>query len=132
MTRLSLAIAVAVTVAAGAPARASELPRRMGMFSPAGGALAMLDSKIAVSVHGPIVEAIVTQTYRNDSEGAVEATYIFPLPDDAAVSAMAIDYGTRKIHAAIVARAEAQRRYEEAVTAGLGAGLLDQERPDVF
>jgi len=29
-------------------------------------------------------------------------------------------------------RKDALRRYEEAVSAGLGAGLLDQERPDVF
>src|SRR5882724_644976 len=125
-------LALVVTVALGASARASDLPRRMGMFTPAGGALAMLDSRVAVSVHGAIVEVVVTQEYKNDSDHVIEATYIFPLPEDAAVSAMAIDYGSRKIHAAIALRKDAQRRYEEAVTAGLGAGLLDQERPDVF
>jgi Ca-activated chloride channel family protein len=129
---LRAALVVAVTIAFAAPARASEGLHRMGMFTPAGAQLAMLDSKVSVHVHGAIVEAVVTQTYRNDTDRAVEATYIFPLPDDAAVSAMAIDYGTRKVHASIVERKEAQKRYEEAVAAGLGAGLLDQERPDVF
>jgi Ca-activated chloride channel family protein len=115
-----------------AHAGAASLPSRMGMYQQSGGSLAMLDSKVAIVVHGPIVEATIAQTFRNDSDRVVEATYIFPLPPDAAVSAMAIDYGNRKVHASIVKREDAQHRYEDAVAAGLGAGLLDQERPDVF
>jgi len=92
----------------------------------------MLDSTIEVAVRGAIVETTVTQTYKNDSDHATEATYIFPLPVDAAVTAMAIDVGTRKIHAAIERRDQAQQRYEDAIAAGVGAGLLEQERPDVF
>jgi Ca-activated chloride channel family protein len=126
------AYALAVLVALIAPAAAASLPSRMGMYAPQGTQLAMLDSKVVVSVHGPIAEATIAQTFRNDSDRAVEATYIFPLPPDAAVTAMEIDYGNRKIHASIVKREDAQRRYEDAVAAGLGAGLLDQERPDVF
>jgi Ca-activated chloride channel family protein len=114
-------------------ARAGSLPRLPGMYTTqAATPLPMLDSKMAVTVRGPIVETTVTQTFKNDSDNATEATYIFPLPADAAVSAMAIDLGTRKIHAAIEARDKAQARYEEAVAHGLGAGMLEQERPDVF
>ena len=114
-------------------AHAGSLPRAPGLYVAATQApLPMLDSKIAVTVRGPIVETTVTQTFRNDTDDATEATYIFPLPADAAVSAMAIDLGTRKIHAAIEARDKAQARYEEAVAHGLGAGMLEQERPDVF
>jgi len=114
-------------------AHAGSLPRAPGMYTAQTQApLPMLDSKIAVTVRGPIVETMVTQTFKNDSDAATEATYIFPLPADAAVSAMAIDLGTRKIHAAIEARDKAQARYEEAVAQGLGAGMLEQERPDVF
>jgi len=130
MVRPALALAVLVSLAA--PARATELPRRMGMFTPAGAPLAVVESKVAIQVHGAIIETVVTQTFSNASDRPVEATYIFPLPDDAAVSAMAIDYGTRKVHAAIALRKDAQRRYEDAVAAGVGAALLDQERPDIF
>ena len=125
------AIVLAVVAFAGS-AHGSELPRSMGMYTAHGTSLAMLDSKVEVHVRGPIVEAVVVQTFRNDTELATEATYIFPLPVDAAVSAMAIKTGTRTIHAAIEKREQAQDRYEHAVAAGLGAGLLDQERPDVF
>ena len=114
-------------------ANAGSLPRMPGMYTAqAQTPLPLLDSKLEVTVRGPIVETTVTQTFKNDSDAATEATYIFPLPADAAVSAMAIDLGTRKIHAAIEARDKAQARYEEAVAHGLGAGMLEQERPDVF
>ena len=129
MVRAALALLI---VALATPASAGELPHRCGMYSQASAALPMIGSSIDVHVRGPIAEAIVTQTFRNDTDRATEATYVFPLPEDAAVSAMAIEVGTRTIHAAIARREDAQRRYEDAISAGLGAGLLDQERPDVF
>src|SRR5205085_1359069 len=66
------------------------------------------------------------------TDRAIEATYIFPLPPDAAVSAMSITAGTKTIKAKIASRGEAQQRYEDAVRAGVVAGVLDQERPDIF
>ncbi|HMG23547.1 MAG TPA: VIT domain-containing protein, partial [Kofleriaceae bacterium] len=105
----------------------------MGLY-PAGNApaLAMLDSRIEVTVRGPLVETVVVQRFRNPTAHATEATYIFPLPADAAVSAMAIQVGTRAIRAAIEPRDAAQRRYEAAIAAGVAGALLEQERPDVF
>jgi Ca-activated chloride channel family protein len=126
-----LAVMVVALLAASASA-ASDLPRRIGMYPQQGAALAMLDSDVVVRVRGPIIEATVTQTFRNDTDRVTEATYIFPLPADAAVSAMEITTASRTIRAAIEPREQAVQRYEAAVTAGIGAGLLEQERPDVF
>ena len=102
------------------------------MYPKQGAPLAMLDSKIAIHVRGPIAEAVITQTFRNDTDRVTEATYIFPLPPDAAVSAMEIETGSKTIRASIETRQQAQERYERAVAAGVGAGMLEQERPDVF
>ncbi len=122
-----------------AHAASSPLPAHAGMYGPApagggatGMALPMLDSRLEVTVHGAIAEVVIHQTFHNDADHVTEATYIFPLPEDAAVSALAITCGARTIHAAIAPRAEAQKRYEDAVTAGVGAALLEEERPDVF
>jgi Ca-activated chloride channel family protein len=126
-------IAVVVAVLGTAPAIAGELPRQIGMYPSAGGpALAMLESRIEITMRGPIAEAVVTQRFQNRSDRATEATYVFPLPHDAAVTAMAIKNGSRTIRAAIEKRDDAQRRYEDAVRAGVDAALLDQERADVF
>jgi Ca-activated chloride channel family protein len=117
----------------GQAAQAFENARPMGLYAANGGpSLAMQDSRIDVTVRGPIVETVVVQRFRNTSGRPTEATYIFPLPADAAVSAMAMQIGTRTIHAAIEPRDAAQRRYEAAVAAGAAAALLEQERPDVF
>jgi Ca-activated chloride channel homolog len=115
-------------------ATGGSLPRVPGMYATAAGnaSLPLLDSKIEVTIRGPIVETTVVQTFKNPTDDATEATYIFPLPADAAVSAMSIDLGTRTIRAGVERREKAQARYEEAVAHGLGAGLLEQERPDVF
>lgn len=130
---LILALGLALVLAWVAPAHAFERARPMGLYPPNHApALAMLDSRIEITVRGPIVEAVVVQRFRNTGDRATEATYIFPLPADAAVSAMAIQIGTRTIRAAIEPREAAQRRYEAAIAAGVGAALLEQERPDVF
>ncbi len=132
MVRLGLVVAL---LCLPGLARALGDGRLMGMYlggGATGPAFAMLDSQIDVSVRGPVIEVVVTQRFRNPSDHATEATYIFPLPADAAVSAMAIQVGARTIHAAIEPRDAAQRRYEAAVAAGAPAALLDQERPDVF
>jgi len=130
---LIVAGAIAAAVVLGSPrARAGEMPHAIGMYTPANTQLALVDSKIEVTVRGPIVEAVVTQKFVNRTERPTEATYVFPLPVDAAVTAMSIEAGSKKIHAAIERREQAQQRYEAAVRAGVAGALLDQERPDVF
>jgi Ca-activated chloride channel family protein len=130
MVRLAL---VAALLAVSAPAFAYERARPMGMYAANHGpALAQVDSRIDITVRGPILETVVVQRFRNTGDRDTEATYIFPLPDDAAVSAMSIQVGARIIHAAIEPRDVALRRYEAAVAAGVAAAVLDQERPDVF
>ncbi len=137
---LALGALVGVLGLLGAPgtALAAGARRVMGLYptpvagAPAGPALPMVDSQIELVVRGPVVEAVVTQRFTNPTARPIEATYIFPLPADAAVSALAITTGARTIHAAIARRDEAQRRYEDAVRAGVAAVVLDQERPDVF
>jgi Ca-activated chloride channel homolog len=136
MVRPGVAIAVLLTLAAGlgrpGTAAAAELPRAIGMYPASGPALALVDSKVEVSVRGPIAEVLVTQRFQNRADQATEATYIFPLPVDAAVTAMWIKTGGRTLRAAVERREDAQRRYEDAIRRGAAASLLDQERPDVF
>ena len=130
MLRPIIAIAVALCAS---PVSAAELPSAFGMYSSTNNAaLPLVDSKLEVTVRGPIVEVVVTQRFHNRADHATEATYIFPLPPDAAVSAMWIKSGSKTIRAQIARREEALQRYEAAVRAGVTAAVLDQERPDVF
>ncbi|HEY3806361.1 MAG TPA: VIT domain-containing protein [Kofleriaceae bacterium] len=130
MRRLLVTVVLALATRV---ASAGSLPSVPGMYvAKTAAPLPLVDSKLDVDVRGPIAEVTIAQTFENRDADATEATYIFPLPPDAAVTAMAIDVGPRTIHAAIEPRAAAQARYEDAIAKGLDAGLLEQERPDVF
>ncbi|MBA3820054.1 MAG: hypothetical protein H0X17_14260, partial [Deltaproteobacteria bacterium] len=100
---LACVLAIASWFGAAA-AHAANLPGVGGLYASTGPALPMVDSKLEVVVRGPIVEVVVTQRFHNRADHATEATYIFPLPADAAVSAMWITTGTKTIHAAIAKR----------------------------
>lgn len=138
MSRLGFATLALILLCAPAHAAGAGSWRSLGMYpTPSQGAgtsapMPMVESKIEIVVRGAIVEAVVTQAFVNQSARATEATYIFPLPHDAAVSAMSIKIGTKTIKAAIEKRADAQRRYEAAVRAGVMAATTEQERTDVF
>ena len=89
-------------------------------------------TKAEVDISGSIAKVELTQTYQNPFSAALEAIYVFPLPENSAVSGMKIRIGDRVIEAKIQERQEAKRTYEHAKQAGQTAALLEQERPNIF
>ncbi|MHC4341475.1 MAG: VIT domain-containing protein [Planctomycetota bacterium] len=74
----------------------------------------------------------VRQEYHNPYSEKIEAVYVFPLPQNAAVTDFIMAIGERKIRGIIRKREEARRIYEEAKRQGYVASLLSQERANVF
>ncbi|HEV2634684.1 MAG TPA: VIT domain-containing protein [Actinocrinis sp.] len=74
----------------------------------------------------------LTQTFRNPSDTPVEATYIFPLPDRAAVTALTMTAGGRVVKGELQERGAARQAYHTAIAAGQRASIAEEERPDVF
>lgn len=99
-----------------------------GKYVPA--PLLATDAKIEVT--GPMARARVTQRFINPGDGWVEGKYVFPLPEDAAVDTMKMIIGDRVIEGQIKEKEEARRIYEKAKAEGKKAGLLEQQRPNVF
>ncbi|GEO98074.1 marine proteobacterial sortase target protein [Methylobacterium haplocladii] len=91
-----------------------------------------LMTDVTVAVSGPTARAVVTQAFRNTTTEWVEGTYVYPLPEDAAVDSMKLVIGNRIVVADIRERAQARRAYEAAKSAGKTAALTEQERPNVF
>ncbi|MER2561653.1 MAG: VIT domain-containing protein [Myxococcaceae bacterium] len=87
---------------------------------------------VVAEVTGFISAVTVTQRFKNPFAKRVEAVYVFPLPENAAVDEMTLTAGTRVIRATIQKREEARRQYEQAKSQGRRAALLDQERPNIF
>ncbi|ARQ11103.1 von Willebrand factor A domain-containing protein [Rhizobium etli] len=91
-----------------------------------------LKTAVAIDVSGPIARVKVTQRFQNPSQGWVEGTYVFPLPDNSAVDALKMQIGDRFIEGQIKPRQEAREIYEQAKAEGKKTALLEQQRPNIF
>ncbi|MBH0074219.1 marine proteobacterial sortase target protein [Pseudoalteromonas sp. SWYJ118] len=99
--------------------------------APAGPAI-ILKSDANMTLTGLINHVVVTQTYQNENPFAVNARYVFPLPDESAVHAMTMHIGERIIKGQIDKKVEAEKKYEEAKKAGKQAALVRQQRANMF
>jgi Ca-activated chloride channel family protein len=87
---------------------------------------------VKAAVAGFLARVNVTQEFENPFKDKIEAIYTFPLPQNAAVDDMTLTVGERVVKGKIKRREEAQAIYQAARAAGHVAGLLDQERPNIF
>ncbi len=83
-------------------------------------------------VSGYIATVEVVQQFHNPFSEKIEATYVFPLPQNAAVNEFVMVIGDRRIRGIIREREEAEEIYAEARRQGYVASLLTQERPNIF
>ncbi|WP_433329821.1 VIT domain-containing protein [Spirillospora sp. CA-294931] len=87
---------------------------------------------IRASVTGLAAGIEVVQGFRNPFDVPLEATYIFPLPDRAAVTALRMEAGDRVIEGVLKERGQARQDYDTAIAAGRRAAIAEEDRPDVF
>ena len=87
---------------------------------------------VKAEITGFLARVNVTQEFGNSSQEKIEAVYTFPLPQNAAVDDMTLIVGDRVVRGKIKRREEARAIYDAARAAGQVAGLLDQERPNIF
>ncbi|MHC4705291.1 MAG: VIT domain-containing protein, partial [Planctomycetota bacterium] len=83
-------------------------------------------------ISGYIATVNVTQQFHNPYDEKIEAVYVFPLPQNAAINEFIMTIGNRRIRGIIRERKEAERIYREARRQGHVASLLTQERPNIF
>ncbi len=87
---------------------------------------------VSIQISGSLARTQVTQQFENPYPDKIEAVYTFPLPQTAAVDEMTLTVGERVVKGKIKKREEARAIYEAAKRRGNVAGLLDQERPNIF
>lgn len=89
-------------------------------------------TEVAGEVNGDVASVQVRQEFRNPYPQKIEAVYVFPLPENAAVHDFVMTIGSRRIRGVIRERAEAEEMYAEARAQGYVASLLTEERPNIF
>lgn len=92
----------------------------------------LLRTEVHIDISGMIARARVKQSFSNPDSQWKEGVYVFPLPADAAVDHMRVHVGERIIEGRIREKGEARKQYERARRQGKKAGLVEQERPNIF
>ncbi len=74
----------------------------------------------------------VIEEFRNPYDIPLEATYIFPLPPRAAVTAFQMEADGRIVEGVLKERGAARADYDQAIAEGRRASIAEEDRPDVF
>ncbi|UCF37441.1 MAG: hypothetical protein JSU96_00795 [Acidobacteriota bacterium] len=74
----------------------------------------------------------ISQKFCNREKVPVEAVYKFPLTEAASICGFRARVGEKVIEGNIEEREKAFEKYDEALEAGHGGYLLDEERPNIF
>ncbi|MDT4908718.1 MAG: Ca-activated chloride channel [Pseudonocardiales bacterium] len=110
----------------------ADEPRGTGCLSTERGNLPLHKLDVRAAVTGLVARTQLIQGFRNPYDVPLEATYIFPLPDRAALTAMTLTADGRTIVADLQERAKARKAYDEAIAQVRRASIAEEERPDVF
>ncbi|MDY7015288.1 MAG: VIT and VWA domain-containing protein, partial [Cyanobacteriota bacterium] len=112
--------------------KTTETPKLGGLYVEGKPSFPLKHTDVRAKIAGNVSRVEVKQTFENPFTQTLEAVYIFPLPEEAAVDEMEIKIGDRVIRGEIKKREEAQEIYKRAKVEGRTAGLLEQERDNIF
>ena len=101
---------------------------RPGEYAPA----PLVATEVEIDVSGIVARTMVKQYFVNPTGDWLEGRYVFPLPENSAVSRMKLVVGDRVIEAKIAERQAARKAYEAAKRQGRRAALVEQHRPNIF
>ncbi|KAL0973412.1 hypothetical protein UPYG_G00203230 [Umbra pygmaea] len=89
---------------------------------------------VEVNVQGHVATVSSTLQYENQEKSPLEAIFVFPLPGEAAVCRFSANIGQTEVVAEVQEKKKAQEQYDDAVSSGQQAFLLEEseESPDVF
>ncbi len=94
--------------------------------------LPLKHTEVHAAITGYVGTVDVTQQFENPFNEKIEAVYLFPLPEKAAVSEFVMTIGERRIRGILREKEEAEAIYREARAQGYQASLLTQHRPNIF
>ena len=91
-----------------------------------GAPLILKDVAITGELRGAMFEAHVRQTFSNPTNTHAEVVYSFPLPWGATLLGVEVQLGQVKLNGTVVAKAQAAEQYEETLSKGDAAIMLER------
>ncbi|XP_062417044.1 von Willebrand factor A domain-containing protein 5A-like isoform X2 [Pungitius pungitius] len=90
--------------------------------------------EVELEVRDHVATVVSTLNYQNQEDKPLEAVFVFPLPGDAAVCHFSAKVGQTEIVAEVKEKQEAREEYDDALSSGQQAFLLEEseQSPDIF
>lgn len=107
-------------------------PGRAGLYTRDEAAVPLTGVSVVADLVGLCARVTITQRYENRERQPIEAVYVFPLDEGAAVCGFDALIDGTLVEGRAMEREDAFAEYDDALQRGHGAFLLDEERPDVF
>ncbi|MFI6923665.1 VIT domain-containing protein [Nonomuraea spiralis] len=115
------------------PARCLPVPDSgFGALLTERGNLPLESVDVHADISGLVAGVEVEQGFRNPFDVTLEATYVFPLPERAAVTGFRMEADDRVVEGVLKERAQARADYDQALREGRRAAIAEEDRPDVF
>lgn len=92
----------------------------------------LLNTHINGEINGLVASMTIIQEFKNTTDDWVNGRYVFPLPVDAVVDSLTLVNEDRILNGVVKEKQEAKREFEQAKASGKKAGLLEQNRPNLF
>eukprot|EP00062_Callorhinchus_milii_P019744 gi/632974631/ref/XP_007903786.1/ PREDICTED: LOW QUALITY PROTEIN: poly [ADP-ribose] polymerase 4 [Callorhinchus milii] len=105
---------------------------KAGLQDSAGNVIPLQEVHVKAKLMDLVGEVIVFQSYTNSHVFPIEAKYVFPLDDTAAVCGFEAFINGKHIIGQVKEKQQAHREYRQAIKQGHGAYLMDQSAADVF
>lgn len=94
--------------------------------------LPLLKTHVSVTITGSVADVVLAQTFRNDSDDWINVVYAVPVSDTSVVHGWELTTDGRKIRGVVRERQAAARGYQEALSEGRQAALLEPIADDLF
>ncbi|XP_006803986.1 von Willebrand factor A domain-containing protein 5A-like [Neolamprologus brichardi] len=90
--------------------------------------------EVELEVRDHVATVVSTLNYENKEDKPLEAVFVFPLPGDAAVCHFSAQIGQTQIVAEMKEKQKAREEYDDALSSGQQAFLLEEsdQSPDIF
>ncbi|KAM4590353.1 von Willebrand factor A domain-containing protein 5A-like [Fundulus diaphanus] len=105
-----------------------------GLLTPGKDQVPLKSIEVQLEVKDHVATVVSTLNYENKEDKPLEAVFVFPLPGDAAVCHFSAQIGQTHIVAEVKERRQALEEYDDALSSGQQAFLLEEsdQSPDIF
>ena len=94
--------------------------------------LILQKTQAEVEISGIVARVRLRQVFQNPYDERLETIYVFPMPENSAVDAYSFRIGEKVIKGVVKEKQQARDEYKKAREEGRKAGLLEQDRPNIF